>query len=297
MNTGLLLGALGASFVGSLHCAGMCGPLVVFCGAGERSDRRALVAYHTARITGYMLLGGLAGSVGAALDLGGDALGLTRVASVLAGLTMVGIGLSGLFGVMARARSRKACVEANPALRQATRSMPLRPSWGARFKARLSARVMPLMGRAHQWSPLKRSLWIGALTALLPCGWLFAFLVVAAGSGSAWQGSMVMLMLGLGSVPVLLGLGLGANSLLAPLARRSPGIVAALLLVMGLLTISGRLAAPSFAQTMSTESLPERLWTGALREETLPCCSSAAEPNEGVIQKGHSAHDHEREVE
>ena len=291
MNTGLLLGALGASFVGSLHCAGMCGPLVVFCGAGERSQTRALVAYHSARITGYMILGVIAGSLGAALDLGGEALGLARFASALAGLTMVGIGLNGLFGAVARARAGQPIVQ-KPA------SDPLvRRSWSARFKARLSARVMPWMGRARTWSPLKRSFWIGALTALLPCGWLFAFLVVAAGTGSAIQGSLVMLMLGLGSVPVLLGLGLGSSSLLAPLARRSPGIVAGLLLVMGLLTISGRLGAPSFAQTMNTETLQQRLWTGALRSETLPCCSGADESMEAVNSTNDAEHEHEEGAE
>lgn len=253
MTGGLLLGALVASFVGSLHCAGMCGPLVVFSGAGERPKAGPLAAYHGARIAGYMLLGALAGSLGAAIDLGGQSVGLARFAALLAGVTMVLIGLNGLLGTLAKAPS--------PRLE--------------RLKRRISARVMPVMGRAKQLAPLQRSLWIGGLTALLPCGWLFAFLVVAAGTGSPLTGSLVMLMLGLGSVPVLLGIGIGSSSVLAPLARRSPGVVSGLLLVLGVATITGRFAVPSFAQTMSAETLQERLLSGELKEEALPCCSGA----------------------
>jgi len=273
MNTELFLGALGASFVGSLHCAGMCGPLVVFAGAGERPSVPALAAYHGARIAGYVLLGVLAGSLGAALDLGAESMGLGRVATVLAGGTMVLIGLGGLLGAFRRARVGRDGGERRAGRRGLLQGL------GERFKAlerRISARVMPLMGRATRLSPLSRSLWIGGLTALLPCGWLFAFLVVAAGTGSPWSGALVMVMLGLGSVPVLLGIGVGSGSLLAPLARRSRGVVAALLLALGVLTVSGRLSAPSFAGSMQPETLQERLLAGGLADEALPCCSTGA---------------------
>lgn len=269
MNTHLVLGALVASFLGSLHCAGMCGPLVVFTCAGDKPRPLALAAYHGARIAGYLVLGVLAGALGAALDLGGRELGLGRVALVLAGATMVVIGLGGLLGALSKARVGR------PG--EAPRGFLPRVE---AVKRRISARIMPLMGRAARLSPLKRSLWIGGLTALLPCGWLYAFLVVAAGTGSPFQGSLVMLMLGLGSVPVLLGVGVGSGSLLAPLAKRSPGLVSGLLLVLGLLTISGRLSAPSFAGSMQPASLEERLLSGELSDEALPCCSGEA----GVVE-------------
>jgi len=276
MSTELLLGALAASFVGSLHCAGMCGPLVVFAGAGERPSALALAAYHGARIAGYVALGLVAGSLGAALDLGAASLGFGRAATVLAGATMVLIGLGGVLGAFGRARAGR---------------RGLLDGWHQRFVAverRMSARVMPWMGKATRLSPLSRSLWIGGLTALLPCGWLYAFLVVAAGTGSPLAGALVMAMLGLGSVPVLLGIGVGSGSLLAPLARRSRGVVAALLMVLGVLTVSGRMSVPSFAGSMQPETLQQRLLAGELADEALPCCDAG--PVDAQAEQGGGGH-------
>ena len=58
--TGAALVILGASLAGSLHCAGMCGPLVVLWAgerAGIRESRRAHVAYHGGRLLAYTAMG------------------------------------------------------------------------------------------------------------------------------------------------------------------------------------------------------------------------------------------------
>ena len=66
--TAILAAVLAASLVGSLHCAGMCGPFLAFVvgagpsAAGGPSALRLQVAYHAARGLGYALLGAAAGS-------------------------------------------------------------------------------------------------------------------------------------------------------------------------------------------------------------------------------------------
>ena len=45
----------------------------------------------------------------------------------------------------------------------------------------------------------------GLFTALLPCGWLYSFLLIAAVSSSPWQGSVIMFTFWLGTVPALIG--------------------------------------------------------------------------------------------
>ena len=48
---------------------------------------------------------------------------------------------------------------------------------------------------------------------------------------------------------------------------------------------------------MNTETLQQRLWTGALRSETLPCCSGADESMEAVNSTNDAEHEHEEGAE
>ncbi|HUX32948.1 MAG TPA: hypothetical protein VMV51_03680, partial [Gemmatimonadaceae bacterium] len=63
-----------------------------------------------------------------------------------------------------------------------------------------------------------------------------------------------------GTVPVLLALGLGAQRLLGPMARRLPLASAALVLVLGLLSIAGRVRAPAMhRRAHATPAVPMAL--------------------------------------
>ena len=82
----ILAAVLAASLFGSLHCAGMCGPLVLFAmGSTEVNShgRRLIIqiAYHGGRFVMYAVIGAVCGLLGAALDLGGALVGLHRVAA------------------------------------------------------------------------------------------------------------------------------------------------------------------------------------------------------------------------
>ena len=161
-----LIAVLLASLFGSLHCAGMCGPLVAFAvGTPETRSyaQRAVlqIAYHGGRLATYALVGAICGVLGAALDLGGSLLGLQRVAAVLAGAMMIAVG------VLALLRYRGVTL----------------PHVG--LPAFLQRLVVVGQRAAVGLRPLPRALAIGLLTALLPCGWLYAFAIIAAGAGSA----------------------------------------------------------------------------------------------------------------
>src|SRR5690606_18807129 len=56
-------------------------------------------------------------------------------------------------------------------------------------------------------SSLGRAALLGVSTGLLPCGWLYAFALSAAATGSARDGALVMAAFWLGSVPALVGVG------------------------------------------------------------------------------------------
>ncbi|MCA9295551.1 MAG: sulfite exporter TauE/SafE family protein [Phycisphaerales bacterium] len=210
------------SLLGSLHCAGMCGGIVMMCvhadEPGAKVHLRPHVAYHLGRAITYTGLGIVAGALGRALDLGGGAVGVGRTAAIVAGVLMLGIGAIALLQI-----------------------------FGVRVTAgRLPAPLSKLFQRAYRMAftlPVTvRAGTIGLLTGLLPCGWLYAFVLAAAGTAHWMTGGLVMLVFWAGTVPILLGIGLGAQRLTAPLRRHAPAITACSLMVIGVLTIVSRVS-------------------------------------------------------
>jgi hypothetical protein len=213
----LVLGSvLVAALLGSLHCAGMCGPFVCFyAGSGEGRRLGAHAAYNGGRLLSYLTLGALAGALGAGVDRMAAAAGVSRAAAVLAGLAMVLWGGAAL-------------------LHAAGVRLP-ETGAGSFARARLAAAVRAV----HAQPPAVRALVLGLLTTLLPCGFLYAFVAVAAGTGSAPAGMLVMAAFWAGTVPVMAGLGAVAQRALGPLRRRLPVVTASILVVFGLLAVSG----------------------------------------------------------
>lgn len=211
--TALVFTVFAASLVGSLHCAGMCGGFVAF-GAGSGASQ---LAYHFGRLVTYVILGALAGSVGAAIDLAGAWAGLPRVAAIIAGASMFfwgGLTLAKSFGFT---------------LRTPAAPSPLR---------KLLFRVHGVVAKKP---PVTRGLLLGLVTTLLPCGWLYAFAVTAAGTGQPVGGAAVMAFFWLGTVPVLAALGAGVKRLAGSLRVYLPRVAAVAVMVVGLLAIAGRI--------------------------------------------------------
>ncbi len=229
-----LVPILVASLLGSLHCVGMCGGLVALY-AGEGSGRRLAphLAYHGARLVGYTALGVVAAALGSALDLAGTAVGVGRVAAVVAG---GGMALWGVVILERRLRRRP----------PAERLVSLKGSATASPVGRVSAWL--LRGLAGREAPVRGAL-LGALSALLPCGWLYAFVLGAAATANPWHGALVMVAFWSGTVPLLLGFGLGLQGLLRPLRRHLPTVTACGLIVAGGLTIFSRGTVPGEAFT------------------------------------------------
>ncbi|MCU0874601.1 MAG: sulfite exporter TauE/SafE family protein [Pirellulaceae bacterium] len=256
-----LIAVLLASLFGSLHCAGMCGPLVAFAvGAPETSSyaQRAVlqIVYHGGRLATYALVGAICGVLGAALDLGGSLLGLQRVAAVMAGAMMIAVG------VLALLRYRGVAL----------------PHLG--LPAFLQRLVVVGQRTAVGLRPLPRALTIGLLTALLPCGWLYAFAIIAAGAGSAAWGAAVMAAFWAGTVPVLVSLGVGVQALTGAVGRRLPLATALILVALGLYTVGDRLLVPAGAFEPLAESLQGRDAREQLKtvEQTKPpCCQGKGE--------------------
>ena len=217
-----------AALLGSVHCAAMCGSFACLAsgatvGLGPTPWRPA-AAYHLGRLASYLALGALAGAAGAGLDraggLVGDIAGLARPAAVVAGVLLLlwgGASLASALGL------RVPMLAVPPRLTQ----------WLA-----TAVRALPAE------RPVRRAAALGALTAALPCGWLYAFVATAAAAGGLQRGALTMLVFWMGTVPMLVTVGMGARWAFGPLRRHLPALTAVIVMFLGGLTIAGRLAPP-----------------------------------------------------
>lgn len=227
--TALLVAVLAASLLGSLHCVGMCGGLIAVASDGASGVRQRVgvqLAYQAARLGSYVLLGAVAGTLGRALDLAGQAAGLGKAAAIVSGLTMT---VWGVWAMLAAAGARLRL----PALRL------------------LPSSALGWLGRARQRSPLVRALLLGGASALLPCGFLYAFALAAAATASPWSGALVLSSLWLGSLPALLGFGLLLSTALARLKRHIPFFSAAAVFALGVVTLNTRMNLPALAASVT----------------------------------------------
>ena len=218
----LLLGVLVASLVGSVHCAAMCGSFVcLYAGVGRHRQGGgglgAHVAYHAGRLGSYVTLGIIAGAIGSRANQIGALAGIERGAAIAAGSLMVVWATS----VIATSLGARVYAIGPP--------LWLKQRFGA---ALIALRDQPATVRGGA---------TGFLTTLLPCGWLYTFVATAGGTGSAASGALVMLAFWAGTVPMLLGVGFGVQRLGRPIARRLPVASAVLVLVLGALSIAGRI--------------------------------------------------------
>lgn len=242
--TALIIAVFGASLLGSAHCAGMCGAFLAFAvqpatteGAGGPARRVSPFSlqsgYHLGRLMTYALLGAAAGALGAAIDFGGRAAGVQRAALLGAGALMV------LFGVVA-------------VLRQVGMSLPHAPLPMAWRKAVAAGQRF-----AFEMPPLPRAWAIGLLTPMLPCGWLYAFAVLAAGTGHPGAGALTMAVFWAGTLPMLIGLGVGIQAFTGVLRARLPMLTSLAVIAVGLWTLSGRMPMVGIAQAQQTNTITD----------------------------------------
>ena len=211
-----------ASVIGSSHCAGMCGGIAAFCGgAGECGGRRSIAAtgmYHGARAMSYVCVGIVAGGIGSVLDAGGAMVGLQRVTAVLAGVAVALCGVALLLSASGVDAGRSRL-----------------PAW-------LQRAINAVHRAAAAMPPVRRAAVVGLATPLLPCGWLWAFALVAAGTGSALQGGVVMLAFWCGTVPILALLGAGIAALGKRQRRALAAIAGVAMVAVGVHTAGMRAA-------------------------------------------------------
>ena len=203
--TGFVIGLLG-----SIHCAGMCGPIAILLpNPGKTGNSRVIgrVVYNAGRILTYSTLGFVSGLAGKAFFLAGWQQGLSIALGLL---ILVGLFFSignrvntSVFRVLGQIRNRL----------------------GHLLKQR-SYRSLGLLG---------------LLNGLLPCGLVWAACANAAATSSALQGMTSMFAFGFGTVPMMFILGSTGGRIqtrswakLRPMVTFSLAVMAVLLILRGM---------------------------------------------------------------
>ncbi len=252
----LFLPWLGVGIVTSVHCVSMCGMLVLSYAVKGAKDGSAAqrmtphLAYQSAKIFSYMVVGLALGAIGAALDIGG----IRGWVMVAAGTFMV------LMGINMTGRV--------PWLRHLTLKPPAF-LMKALSRTRRKANEDAEQGKSSLATPLI----FGLLTGLMPCGPLQAAQLAAAGAGSPVQGATVMLGFGLGTAPLMLAFGTVSGMLSAKFRDRMMVAAAVIIMVLGLVMLDRgamMLGSPVTAQSIKqaavgapTADLPGEFEVGA----------------------------------
>lgn len=209
-----------AGLTGGLHCAAMCGGVACLLQAQSRDPRRAMaqwrcvLAYNSGRILSYTLAGMLAGAAGGAGLMLRGSLPVQQVLLLAAGLTLCLMALY-LAGVAAWMRGLETA------------------------GAVLWRRVAPLTRRLLPADNAIKAYALGVLWGWLPCGMVYAALLLALSTGDAAAGAMVMLSFGLGTLPnMLLISGFAARLRQVTRQRHARLAVAGLLAATGLYGIA-----------------------------------------------------------
>ena len=206
MNIGL---ALALGFLGSLHCAAMCGPLMLALPVPSGGPARFLagrLVYQLGRVTTYCLLGVVAGLAGHSLLLAG----LQRWLSITLGVVI-------LLGFLL---SKKISLAA-----------PV---------VRLVAKLKSAMSGQLRQRGFRSLALLGLLNGLLPCGLVYVALALAIARGTLGGAVVYMAAFGLGTAPMMLGISLSGKLFPVSLRLRLRGAIPlAICLLAGLLILRG----------------------------------------------------------
>ncbi|NTW69430.1 MAG: sulfite exporter TauE/SafE family protein [Chlorobiaceae bacterium] len=189
----MLLSGLAGGFG---HCISMCGPVVGALSVGEtRKGLLHLLLYNLGRVTTYTLLGGIVGLSGSFLLLAASIETLQRTIMIIAGLTIILMGLSTAEWLPLPAKS-SGCLPGGSVMQKI---MSL-------FKAPRSI---------GSYYPM------GIVLGFLPCGLTYTALLASARAAMDAEnpfagmllGALMMLLFGIGTAPALILVGKVVNTI------------------------------------------------------------------------------------
>lgn len=194
--------------LGSFHCVGMCGPIVL---AVPGKSLLSKLSYNLGRVITYAIMGAIIGFVGEGFSLAGWQQGL----SVAVGVAML------LIVIFTKYKHF---------------DLPMRGVF-EKLWILSKNKLAPLFKSQSPTAPF----FIGLINGLLPCGLVYAALFAAVSMGGISESALYMTLFGLGTAPLLIVVSVFGNVLSPAIRTRFNktvpyflGVVAILLILRGL---------------------------------------------------------------
>ncbi len=172
----MFISAIIFGLLGSFHCIGMCGPIAFLLPLDRENDLKRLLQiflYHSGRIFSYAVIGLAFGIVGKGLSL----FGLQQQLSIIIGIIMLLLVLI----------PKKKLGRFNP------------ENTGFKVVKDLKNNL----GRELRKKRPDTFFTVGFLNGFLPCGLVYMAVLGAIAGGNAIQGSLYMVLFGIGTIPLM----------------------------------------------------------------------------------------------
>lgn len=171
-------------FLGSFHCAGMCGPIALALPVDRNSKSAILTGrllYNAGRILTYSVMGLAAGLIGHSIALAG----FQKALSVSSGVIIILIAAASL--------------------------LHTRINFLNRYVVRFTNMIRNRFRKYFSQRSMSTLFMIGTINGLLPCGFVYLALAAAIGTGSITGSTGYMSLFGLGTLPMMLLISLSGN--------------------------------------------------------------------------------------
>src|SRR6056297_3236194 len=172
----MLVSALLLGLMGSLHCVGMCGPIAFMLPVDRKNPVKKagqITLYHIGRLLAYGTIGLVFGLLGKGLYV----FGMQQKLSVAIGILMIILVLI-----------------PSKVLNRFQISRPV---------YKVISKIKSRLGKEFKKKTADTFLTIGFLNGFLPCGLVYMALFGAIAMGEVAQGSLYMILFGLGTVPLM----------------------------------------------------------------------------------------------
>jgi len=181
--TALLMG-----LIGSMHCAGMCGPIAISLPyrVGMQTKEETffkILVYNLGRIITYAFFGLLFGIVGK----GFFTMGIQKWFLITLAVLLI---LIAIFSIDVESKALKIPVI-----------------------GKFNIKIKELLAKTLKNATVKSFLYIGILNGFLPCGLVYMAIVAAIATGGVLNSVLYMILFGIGTMPMMMALGYGGHLL------------------------------------------------------------------------------------
>lgn len=206
----MILSALLLGLMGSLHCVGMCGPIAFMLPVDRESNIKKftqIFIYHFGRLVAYSIMGLLFGLLGKSLQV----FGLQQKLSIIIGVVMILVIL-----------------------------IPYKTFNKYNFSKpiyKVISKVKSQLGKELQKKTPDTFLTIGFLNGFLPCGLVYMALFGAIAMANIWEGTLYMLLFGIGTIPLMTTAIYFSNLLKGVTKQKVQKLIPAFVIIIGVLFI------------------------------------------------------------